>query len=137
MINFENCQEIKKEKRIVLKEKQSKITFCNISGHDVRKIIIDGCLLNEGFRCDFLLILPDDLEYYIELKGSDITHAVHQIENTIEFISKDKLNQPKKSFIISTRCPLASTQIQNFKMKFKKNYRSELIIKNSPYEYNI
>ena len=67
-------------------------------------------------------------EIYIELKGSDVKHAVEQIATTIQKLG---LNMSAAiCFIASTRCPINSTQIQNLKKKFRKNYNAKLTIKN-------
>lgn len=57
----------------------------------IRQFKIDGEVLPAGTapqRCDYLLL--DDTtqkSYYIELKGSDISVAIEQIESTISLIS--------------------------------------------------
>ena len=39
-------------------------------------------------RCDYLLVNDDaKTSYYIELKGSDLSKAIRQIENTIKLIA--------------------------------------------------
>jgi hypothetical protein len=69
-------------------------------------------------------------EYYIELKGKQIAHACSQIEETIKQLTAG-IKDSKHSFVVSTACPLTTTQIQIFKAMFKKNYNSTLIIKNN------
>ena len=57
----------------------------------IRQFKVDGEVLPAGTapqRCDYLLL--DDTthkSYYIELKGSDISTAIEQIESTISLIS--------------------------------------------------
>ena len=44
---------------------------------------IDGAVIRTGLRCDYLLINEDKSDaYLIELKGTDIVHAVDQLEAT-------------------------------------------------------
>jgi hypothetical protein len=46
---------------------------------------IDDCIIKEGQRCDFLLLNLDTLTaYFIELKGSDLIHAIEQIDVTLD-----------------------------------------------------
>ena len=60
----------------------------------IRQFKVDGEVFPKGHdpeRCDWLLL--DDTKgnaYYIELKGSDIPHAIEQIESTIreDFIGR-------------------------------------------------
>ena len=98
------------------------------------KIIIDGCQITNGIRCDYMYLIKDS-EIYIELKGQDIKHAIEQIETTIKKLSSNLKKQKKKSFIICTRSPLTSTSIQNIQVKFRKNYNSEFIVKSSPHKH--
>lgn len=131
------CKSTKRDPRIVLQEKRSKITFINASREDVVVVTVDGCAITNSIRCDYLVIDKLSKEYYIELKGSDVKHAVSQIEQTIAALSKDKQRQEKHCFIISTRCPLISTEIQELKVKFKNQYKSTLVIQNTPYQHTL
>lgn len=52
---------------------------------------IDGEVITEGMRCDFLLMNENThTAYLIELKGSDITQATRQLEST-QFLLKEHL----------------------------------------------
>ena len=56
----------------------------------IRQFKVDGEVFAKGAeeeKCDYLL-LNDDVQkaYYIELKGSDISKAIDQIENTIRLL---------------------------------------------------
>lgn len=133
----DKCQRKTKERRVVVEEKLSKITFINDSLQQVTVVTVDGCAITEGIRCDYLLIDNINKEYFVELKGKDIKRAVSQLERTIEVLSKDKQRQAKWCFIISTRCPLFTTEIQNLKIKFKRRYNSTLIIKNKYHEHHL
>ncbi len=130
MRTFGRCEEISNNSQIVLKEKHSKITFENASHKSIRIIKIDGCVIKEGLRCDYLVIPDTQIENYVELKGSDVSHAVKQLEQTISKVSEDRTKCEKYCFIISTRCPLLTTKIQNIKHIFKKQYNAKLVIKN-------
>ena len=70
---------------------------------------------------------------YIELKGQDLEHAMKQISSTITKLSSDPKKSEKRSYIICTRSPLSSTQIQTFKRIFKRDFNSTLEIKSSPH----
>ena len=129
MRDFGTCEKINTSALIALKEERSKMTFINKSRQNVRVIQIDGCVLNDGIRCDYLIISEDGKEHFVELKGNHVGHAVKQIEETILKISESPKQAEKYSFIISARCPLLSAEIQALKLKFKKQYNSMLIIK--------
>ena len=59
----------------------------NPSRKVVRQFMVDGGVFPKGsgpLRCDWLILNDTDQHaYYIELKGSDIPHAIEQIEATI------------------------------------------------------
>jgi len=127
------CRNKSKQKLFVYKEMKSKLTLENTDQVESESVKVDGCEINDkSIRCDFLHIAKD-IEFYIELKGQDLEHALDQIRATIKRLSNNIKLYPKKSYIICTRSPLSSTEIQNYKREFKKDYNSELIIKSSPY----
>lgn len=136
MQNFGNCEEITDDIKIVLKEERSKITFLNNLKNDVRKIKIDDCLIKEGPRSDYLLIDNSDTYYWVELKGTDIRHAIEQLKATIIKFNVKK-NQ-SYSFVIPTKVnPSLSTTIQINKRYFIKHFKSILIVKNTPCEIDL
>ncbi|MCB9233487.1 MAG: hypothetical protein H6581_17655 [Bacteroidia bacterium] len=96
------------------------------------EVIVDGCAINQGPKCDYLLIQSSGFEHFVELKGVDIPHAFKQIEATILKLSSNPKGIEKHAYIISTSCPLTTSQIQIQKSKFKKNFNSSLLVKNSP-----
>jgi hypothetical protein len=130
---LEDCTEITKNKKIVLSENKSKFTFDNVNQAIVKKIQIDGCqsLIIEGRKCDWLLVISD-IHIYVELKGTDIAHALTQLQNTILHIQA--LNMAKKIFcyIVTTRSPLTSPQIQLAAKSLKKTHNATLRVKNTP-----
>lgn len=136
-MNFGKCRQIVTHQRIVFEENRSKITFLNPSKQKVQKVKVDGCLPIDGIKCDFLLISEKKVEYFVELKGSDVDHAANQLCATIENISAAPKTQPKHSFVISTRCPLTSPQIQVLQKKFKREYNSTFRIKNLQSEQDL
>lgn len=136
MMNFGNCESTTRDPRISLKEKRSRIVFINPNRQKIRKIEIDGCFITEGIRCDWLLIDYNCVEHYVELKGSDVRHAIAQIERTIKKVSIDVQKQPKHSYVICkrVRVPRFDTELQTNKRKFKDHFNSTFIVKESGYE---
>lgn len=70
------------------------------------------------------------IEIYIELKGSDILHAVKQLESTISLLSDNPQTIKKLCFVVSTRVPKQTTNIQQLQSKFKKKFNASFRIKN-------
>lgn len=62
----------------------------NVSRQYVRHFRVDGEVFSGPGeeRCDYLLLNDEaKTSYYIELKGSDLSKAIRQIENTIRLIA--------------------------------------------------
>ncbi|VEP15317.1 conserved hypothetical protein [Hyella patelloides LEGE 07179] len=119
MKKFGDCETINKNPNIVIsdpgsKNNKSKFRLDNPKKLKIRVIQVDDCVITQGTRCDYLIILPNSLEIYIELKGKDVKHAIEQIEASIKQLTAS-LSAKKSCFIASTRCPLTSPQIQKFK----------------------
>ena len=82
-------EEYRYDKKIVLQENKSKITFLNSNQDKILTIKVDGCAIgdNETLRGDYALMPSDEVGIYVELNGSDIVHAVEQIKSTIRLLS--------------------------------------------------
>ncbi len=78
------------QKTIVSAEHSKKHIAHNVHQCYVYQYRVDGDLIagSTQSRCDFLLENEDTKQaYFIELKGSNLGHAVEQIENTIKLFS--------------------------------------------------
>lgn len=113
------CESKISDSKIVLIEKKAKITFLNSKNVLVRKVIIDDCVIKDGKRCDYLIIRENKEYAFIELKGSDVAYAVTQIEETIDKLKIDNFNR-MYAFVVTYRCPLTTTEIQNLAKKMSK-----------------
>ena len=131
-----SCRKNSNQKIFSFKENKSILTLVNVNQAKSECVHVDGCEINDtGIRCDFLH-LAKGIEMYIELKGQDLVHAMNQIHRTMSILSSDVKKQPKISYIICTRSPLTSTEIQGYSRKFKELYNSKLVIKSSPHTDN-
>jgi hypothetical protein len=140
MKNWGECESTVSDRKIVLRDKQSRNQACMIFNNPerkpVRKVLIDDCVIRDGLRCDYLLV-SDSAEYFIELKGSDVKHAVSQIERSINVVSTDARRQPKHCLVISSRCPLFAPEIQEIKLRLKKEYNATFTVKNHQIECDL
>ena len=139
----QECCSQQNSKIILLEDKKSgsksKFYIENDCSTEIVKLIVDGCLINEGSRCDYLLIalkIPAK-EIYFELKSkSDLDKAIKQIEATIKKISMDKNKINKYCYIIHTGNvrPAVSATLRNQQKRFKNNYNAKLKMQasNSP-----
>ena len=81
-----------KEATIVSKDRKSAVKHIahNREASDVSHYRIDGEVIKEGSRCDYLLLNETKKDaYFIELKGSDISHALEQLDETAKKLSSE------------------------------------------------
>lgn len=132
------CIKETSESNIKFEEKRSKIIFQNRQKKSYFRVQVDGCAIKEGVKCDNMLIGKENGdEYYIELKGCNVKHAVEQLEVTICKLSVDAQNMEKKAFVVCTKNNYPSSTIQLDVKKFKKKHHTELIIKETPCNYSL
>lgn len=133
-----NCITKVRHRKIVLEDGAGKCKMCfnNPNKKTITHIRVDNCIITSGKRCDFMLITNNSIEYYIELKGKQVAYACTQIEETIKKLST-KILEIKHSFVVSTACPLTTTEVQILKTIFKKKYNSTLTVKNNFCEHNL
>lgn len=86
----ECCEFCDTRKNIPFRDKGNKQEYRVLNDNEniVCKIRVDDCLIKDGSKCDYLAIkchknIIKSL-YFIELKGSDLTQALKQIEATIK-----------------------------------------------------
>jgi hypothetical protein len=124
----QNCVERVAHTEILLSGKQtSRLYLLNPRERWVDKVLVDGCVITEGPRCDWVVEADDQFsreEIFIELKGSHITYAVKQIEATIEALSSDPAKTKKRCLVAYSRRPLAQREIRLLKRKFEKQYNA-------------
>ena len=129
-----NCRKISSQKLFVYQEMRSKLILENVDSIESTSITVDGCEINDDtIRCDFMHIAKG-IEFYIELKGQDLEHALEQIKSTIFRLSTNVKKGNKISYIICTRRPMSSSEIQNHRPEFRKKFNSKLEIKSSPFK---
>jgi hypothetical protein len=120
------CSEFHHRPRIALSGKRTtKLFLLNPQERRVEQIQVDGCAITEGLRCDWLVILNDAIaqeEIYVELKGSGVHHAIEQLRTTVTQLSADCHNLRKRCLVVFTRNPMSGTDIQNQKVKFRKEF---------------
>lgn len=139
MKSLPECENYKTNTKIVLQENKSKITFLNSNQNKILIIKVDDCVIKDSktLRCDYAIVPCDEVEIYVELKGSDIFHAVKQIESTISLLSSNPQNIRKLCFIVSTRVPKQTTSIQQLQSQFKKKFNASFRIKNIQDNYDL
>lgn len=126
---IEACIRPSTDSLIKFEEFNRKIIFLNPNKELYQKVQVDGCTIIDGVKCDKLLLSADEHEErYVELKGTDVMHAIDQLEATILRLGEFEDN--RHSYVICTNvAPAYTTQIQKKQMLFKKRYKSELVVR--------
>ncbi len=133
----EKCLEKSKNSIIPVAEKGKTFKISNQSKHEIYKIKIDKCLINdeELLKCDYLFIDCDsEIGYFVELKGTDIEHAYKQLITTIKWW-RAKITNPQKektyAYMVSSSVPAnAEQRFRTLKEQFKRDIGKELVKKN-------
>jgi hypothetical protein len=126
---FSQCIEFSdKRSNATFKDKKAQpiYVFPNTSNDAISGLRVDGCLLENNIRCDYLLLNHNDNKswaVFIELKGSDLLHAVRQIDSSINQLSSQLHQYTLHGRIVLTKTntvAFQSTEYINLRARFKK-----------------
>jgi len=132
------CVEVLKVSRIKVEENKRRVLIKNDSKEKYIKYKVDGCLISGQIACDYVIAKPKVGDVIIELKGTDVDHAVLQILNTANYWKKNKLNSGSlAALVVCTRYPRIDTKIQRAKSKFARDFKGPLhvVTKNEEFEF--
>ena len=127
-----SCIQSVNHSQIKCEEKQSKFILLNPERKPVDYITVDGCIYPRGHRdlcCDFALNF-EDKTIFVELKGSDITHAIKQVLATKQD-AKFPINPNKTAVIVTSKMPKDDQSLRLQKIALKKQ-KITLLSGNSP-----
>jgi hypothetical protein len=120
------CSTFLRHKKIALAGRRTATLYLlNPLLRRAERVEVDNCVIAEGPRYDWLVRLDDATsreEIYVELKGSDILHAVDQLEATISKLSMDCRRFPKRCLVACSRSPLTGTDVQKYKDRFHDRF---------------
>lgn len=133
-----------KQKIIVSKDKGNpqKHIANNINEDEVYQYKVDGTIIQEGLRCDYLVWNERKKHiYYIELKGSDLEHALEQLDATEKTLKERFPMEMKSCKQVSYRVVLNKYRVPktySHKEKvFKKRHLGDLAYGNLEYKESI
>lgn len=132
----EVCIQPTTDSKIKFEENKRKIIFLNPDRKDYKRVQVDGCAIDDKvtLRCDKLLVSADEHEErYVELKGTEVMHAIDQLESSIQRLGE--FDDNRHAYVISTNvAPAYTTKIQQKALLFKKKYSSELLVREKQLE---
>lgn len=114
----------------------------NTDESEVYQFRVDGNLIRDGKRCDYLLLNKDKATvYYIELKGSDLEAAIDQIE-TSEYELKRKFQEELafyvKAYYRVVLNKVCTHQLDSNRVKrFKRMHLNRYVFKTNEYREKI
>lgn len=129
------CKTSVNDSIIKLQENNAVAKFNNQSRVTATKVQVDGCEMNGSgeIRCDYLLYADKRINF-IELKGTDVKHAIEQLKASLRYfdISKNESREVYAYVVCRNVRPLLNTHIQNSIALMYRNQRVNLIVRNSP-----
>lgn len=120
-MDFGKCSQVSTNKIISTSENKRTFVIQNQNTHSIRKVKVDGCLVNDKRkRCDYLFEIHEQFTevIYLELKGCDVKKAIKQLESTMQICSQRHCKSKKSCYVVASRVPKFTTEIQNLKKKF-------------------
>lgn len=109
----------------------------NTNSNYVTHYRIDGVVITQGNKCDFMLINEDKyIAYLIELKGSDLSKAAIQLECTEQALKVDLHNYSIRYRIVASKAKTQAIESTSFR-KFREKKKHALVYSTGLIEENI
>ena len=139
MIN--RCNQFSQNRNIPVSENGRTFRVINDTQKYINKVEVDGCYITNGAKCDWLFeVVEKDLVsnvFYVELKGSDISHAIVQLETTISHCEKFHSSTQRQAYIVASKVPKSGTSSQVYKKNFTSKNNIQLFIDTNRKEVTI
>lgn len=124
MIN-EKCKELVDHALIKLSDPRSKrlLVISNQQRDTLIRIRFDGCVVKNEVGADWLVTKADVGDLIVELKGSDVNHALEQVNAVAEFLEDHGLRAGKLgAMIVCTRYPKVDSKVLRARSAFAKRF---------------
>lgn len=112
--------------------KEFRIERVSDKKESICRVQIDACLNSDqrSRKCDFLFFrVKTDDPYFVELKGTDVLHAVSQIKETVNWVKKYKALRKENvyGFIVGGSIPKSANQkFRLLQQEFQRDLGKEL-----------
>lgn len=129
-----DCSQMFDKPKHTLEENSRCFVLLNEGRKAFTVVRVDGCAITDVERCDYLVLVENE-ELFVELKGCDVPKAISQLTS-----SHERLHNSDYSthwFVVSSRSPLSSTQIQAQSIRIRKRFGAILLVKNHSIEHRI
>jgi len=123
--NFDFQHEQRETVSFTDKGSKTKYSYDNKANNYLSKYRVDGGLIaDNGYKCDYLLLNCNKVKaFFIEIKGSDLIHAIEQIDRSIDMLKKTISEFSIFARIVLTR--VNTTDLKNTKyLKLEKKVKA-------------
>lgn len=128
-MNIDACCRIEEGSIVKISDKRSKDARFENTGREVITVVnVDGCVIKDGPRADFVVRYPENKSVIVELKGSKVEYALKQIEATASHgVANGWLTKPIGALVVASRVPPAiDTVMQRGKRSHRLKYGAQL-----------
>ncbi len=137
---YTRCSRKRVDSIVAVEERKRKFIIRNTKRREIYQVTVDGCFPISSIKCDYLFEVPElNKVFYVELKGSDVNHALEQLMATMQyqFFSSKHTSCEKNCIVVSSRVPQMDPSIQRLIKKCRTQFRATLIIKNQKFEISV
>lgn len=111
--------------KIPVSDSGKAVRFVSFSGLYLSRV--DGCMCKQMTACDFVATELGVGDVFVELKGSDVDHAVDQVDTTLrEWRQNGWSGNVSAGLVVCSRYPRHDTKIQRMRIRFAKQYGAAL-----------
>lgn len=110
---------------VKIEENKRKAIFRNPNQKIYKITQIDGCLIRKGIRTDYAVSEEESATVFVELKGSNVSHACDQLIATIKHDAIQPIKKGKIGFlVICSKYPRFDTFVAKAKQFCAKQYKA-------------
>lgn len=101
---------------VTVRENGRRASFNNPANQPYDKVHVDGCLIKDGIRCDWIVRQEGIGAVAIELKGADVMHACRQLDRTRQHPAAQPYLSPRLAYlVVSSKSPSFDTRVARAK----------------------
>jgi hypothetical protein len=122
----------------VVEENKRSARFHHVRNEAVLIIQVDGGLIREGERADYIVAHPSVVDVIVELKGSDTSKAIAQIKATRPvWLCHELCGEQQGAIVVrgpGVR-PKESARFERWKREFRKTFKMKLLVESRNRDY--
>ncbi|URQ99428.1 hypothetical protein LOC50_03700 [Pseudoalteromonas sp. SCSIO 43095] len=132
-MDYDLCSTETTDSKVVVQENRSRFEVNNRRRESLKKVQVDGCLINDHReKCDWIIEVNNlnKRALFIELKGCDVDKAISQLKSTLVHTRNKYKDYSKECFAVTTRIPKHGASTRKKCIDFHKETKATLSIKN-------